>query len=237
VARVTHLVNHPTVLGWNIDKRYLADLADAGVPTVPTTWVEPPASIESAESSEPIETLGQRIGPLLSAAFHESDVVIKPAVSGGAYQTARYRPDGADAARDHIRRLLHAGRTVMVQPYQAAVDAQGEVGVVYLGSQFSHAVAKGAMLKPGAGTQENLWEHEDISAVVPTELQLATARSALAAAEHLVGATTYARVDLVTRADGVPAVLELELLDSALFFETQPAAATRFAAVLRQLIP
>ena len=38
-------------------------------------------------------------------------------------------------------------------------------------------------------------------------------------------------------ADGTPAVLELELLDPALFFETDPAAAARFAQVLRALIP
>ena len=67
--------------------------------------------------------------------------------------------------------------------------------------------------------------------------QLETAHLALAAAEQLVGPTTYARVDLVSLHDGTPAVLELELLDPALFFETHPAAATRFARVLRDLIP
>jgi hypothetical protein len=41
----------------------------------------------------------------------------------------------------------------------------------------------------------------------------------------------------VPQADGTPAVLELELLDPALFFETRPAAATAFARVLRRLIP
>ena len=39
VAEVTTLVNAPAVLRWNLDKRYLAALADAGVPTVPTTWL------------------------------------------------------------------------------------------------------------------------------------------------------------------------------------------------------
>ncbi|MGA2303303.1 MAG: hypothetical protein ABSH29_03795 [Acidimicrobiales bacterium] len=37
--------------------------------------------------------------------------------------------------------------------------------------------------------------------------------------------------------DGTPAVLELELLDPAFFFETHPAAAARFARVLRDMIP
>ncbi len=34
-ARVRNLLNAPEVVAWNTDKRYLADLADAGVPTVP----------------------------------------------------------------------------------------------------------------------------------------------------------------------------------------------------------
>jgi O-ureido-D-serine cyclo-ligase len=144
---------------------------------------------------------------------------------------------GTWTARAHVLRLLDAGRTVMVQPYQSAVDTQGEVGLVLFGGEFSHAMAKGPLLRPGAGIRGNLWEHEKIDAIVPTDLQRATAHAALAAAEHLLRPTTYARVDLVSSADGSPAVLELELLDPALFFENQPSAATRFAQVLRERMP
>jgi hypothetical protein len=35
------MVNSPATLRWNLDKRYLRELAAAGVPVVPTTWVEP----------------------------------------------------------------------------------------------------------------------------------------------------------------------------------------------------
>jgi hypothetical protein len=124
----------------------------------------------------------------------------------------------------------------MVQPYQAAVDTQGEAGLIFLGGTFSHAIAKSPLLRPGAGPQSHLWQDEEIGALEPTEDQCATARAALAAAEHVVGPTTYARVDLVPLADGTPAVLELELLDPALFFETRPEAATTYARVLRRLI-
>ena len=237
VAGVTRIVNEPHVLRWNVDKRYLAALGATGVSTVPTTWIEPTA-----------DPAGAFVPPDFPAGeFPGGELVVKPAISGGAFETARYQPGQAGAARDHILRLIRAGRTVMVQPYQAAVDKEGEVGLVFLEGQFSHAVAKGPLLRPGAEIQANVWEHEEIGAVVPTEEQLTTARGALRAAERLLGATatatstststTYARVDLVTRDDGTTAVLELELLDPALFFETQPAAATRFAQVLRRLMP
>jgi O-ureido-D-serine cyclo-ligase len=55
----------------------------------------------------------------------------------------------------------------------------------------------------------------------------------VAAAEALLGPTTYARVDIVERTDGEPALLELELLDPVLFFVHHPAGSSRFANVLR----
>ena len=30
--------NPPAIVRWNLDKRYLRELADAGVPTIPTDW-------------------------------------------------------------------------------------------------------------------------------------------------------------------------------------------------------
>ena len=212
VAAVTGLVNSPDTLRWNLDKRYLDVLAAAGVPTVPTAWLE---------SRSPVPDLpgGQ--------------YVVKPTVSGGSFQTARYGPGDDERARAHIERLLGEGRTVMVQPFQPSVDAEGETGVVFLGGRYSHAINKGPMLRPGEDAVDGLWHHEVLRATTPTPAHLEAARQALDTAESLLGPTTYARVDLVTRSDGTPAVLELELLDPALFFELHPEGAPRFARVLR----
>jgi len=233
VAATTPLANTPDVLRWNLDKRYLAALADAGVATVPTTWLSPaldPGATDSAIAN-PVPT------PI---PFPPGEFVVKPSVSGGGFETARYRSADKQAARDarlHVRRLLHGGRTAMIQPYQAAVDNQGEAGLIFLGGRHSHAIGKGPMLVAGAGPQPHLYRHEQIGALAASAAQLEAAHRALAAAEQLVGPTAYARVDLVSLDDGTPAVLELELLDPALFFETNPAAATRFAQVLRAMIP
>ena len=79
--------NSPATLRWNIDKRYLADLERAGVPIVPTLWVEPRA----------------RTSTVASLALPAGEVVVKPSVSGGGYRTARYEPHEHDAARAHVR--------------------------------------------------------------------------------------------------------------------------------------
>src|SRR5580765_6673197 len=41
VAAVSELVNPPGIIRWNLDKRYLVELADAGVPITPTAFVPP----------------------------------------------------------------------------------------------------------------------------------------------------------------------------------------------------
>jgi hypothetical protein len=236
VADVTVLANAPDVLRWNLDKRYLAALADAGVPTVPTTWMSPgPDPLSETEMEMETETEIATAIPRPPGEF-----VVKPTVSGGGFETARYRSGDRDAEREarlHVRRLLSAGRTAMIQHYQAAVDTHGEVGLIFLGGRYSHAIGKGPLLVAGAGPQSHLYQQEQIGALTASASQLEAAHLALAAAEQLAGPTTYARVDLVSLNDGTPAVLELELLDPALYFETHPAAATRFARVLRAMIP
>jgi glutathione synthase/RimK-type ligase-like ATP-grasp enzyme len=222
-APLAPVVNTPATLRWNLDKHYLVDLAAAGVATVPTLWLRA------------AEAMGGLTDGVL-ASIPPGDVVVKPTVSGGGFQTARYRAGEHREAQKHIGHLLDGGRDVMVQPYQDAVDAQGEGGLVFLAGQFSHAVRKGPLLQRDVGPRSGLWEFEEIGALEPTPAQLTTARAALAAAEARLGPTTYARVDLVPLDDGSPAVLELELLDPALFFEVHPPAATRFAHVLARLI-
>jgi O-ureido-D-serine cyclo-ligase len=44
----------------------------------------------------------------------------------------------------------------------------------------------------------------------------------------------YARVDLIRDADGKPCVLELELAEPSLFFDTHPDAAARLSTALLQ---
>jgi glutathione synthase/RimK-type ligase-like ATP-grasp enzyme len=219
-GRVVPVVNPPATLRWNMDKGYLADLAAAGVPTVPTQW------LRAAEAT----------GAPVDLAFPPGDLVVKPAISGGGFQTARYRTGERPEARQHVRALLDGGRDVMVQPYQTAVDAEGEGGLIFLGGAFSHAIRKGPLLRHDIGPRSGLIEFEQIGPLEPTPAQLETARAALAAAEQRLGPTTYARVDLIPRPDGTPAVLELELLDPALFFEVHPPGAGRFAEVLARLI-
>jgi O-ureido-D-serine cyclo-ligase len=212
VAAATRLVNPAPVVAWNADKRYLDDLAADGVPVVTTTFVAP------GDSWRP----------------PEGEFVVKPTVSAGGFETARYRPIDAAAAERHLRRLLDGGHTAMVQPYLASVDREGEVALVYLGGRFSHAINKAALLQAGAGVDDELWTHERIAAMdpSPSHHRVAEATLAAAAARTGCGPTAYARVDLLADPRGQPVVSEVELIEPGLFLRYAPGAPERFAEVL-----
>jgi hypothetical protein len=213
-------VNAPATLRWNLDKRYLRVLEATGVATVPTMWVEPDSDAEAVATAAVERTLSL------------GEVVVKPSISGGGFQTARYEGHDRDRALAHVRSLVELGRTAMVQPYEPTVDTEGEVGLIFLGGEFSHAMHKDPMIRRGVGPTASLIDNQMVSPASASAAHLALGRQAVAAADHLLGPTTYARVDTVQRADGRPMVLELELLDPVLFFTTDPASAARFARVL-----
>jgi hypothetical protein len=209
-ARVPRLANPASAVAWNTDKRYLAELAAAGVPVVPTSWLAP----------------GDE--PALPAA---GEWVVKPAVSAGSMDTGRY--DLADAehhrlAAAHVARLQADGRLVMVQPYLSAVDSAGETALVFIGGEYSHAIRKGPMLDGPDRGAAGLYREERIDPREPDVAERAVADRVLAAAPP--GADLlYARVDLIPGPDGAPTLVELELTEPSLFLATAPGAADRLA--------
>jgi hypothetical protein len=153
--------------------------------------------------------------------------MVKPVVSAGARDTARYAA-GEDSC-GHVARLLGEGRAVMVQPYQAAVDVEGETSLLFVDGALSHAARKAPVLVPGAGHPDDV----EITPRTPTAAQREVAVAALAAVP-LPGPLLYARVDLLPGPDG-PLLVELELTEPSMFLFTDPGAAGRFAdAVVRR---
>jgi len=119
VESVTTLRNPASVIRWNTDKRYLADLATDGVAVTPTEFLLP-ADVDGAAAA------AVRIR---SAIAPDSQFVVKPTVSAGSKDTVRYAApvddrSSLDSAATQAAALLAAGRAVMVQPYLSAVDAE-----------------------------------------------------------------------------------------------------------------
>jgi hypothetical protein len=248
-AKVPRLANPADVVTWNTDKRYLRELAVAGVPVVPTTWVEP------GEVWEPPP---------------RGEFVVKPAVGAGSLDSGRYDLDRAEhreLAAAHVARLQAAGRLVMVQPYLAAVDTYGETALLFFpagggsgagdgrsgerggdtgrrqppadhgergqpGLAFSHAIRKGAMLTGPDENVEGLYKQETIRPRAPLDAELEIARMALAAVPGGADRLLYARIDLIPGPDDLPVLVELELTEPSLFLGTAGGAPGRFAEAI-----
>ncbi|MDE0572036.1 hypothetical protein ON058_01240 [Demequina sp. B12] len=211
VSAVTRLVNPLSVLTWNTDKRYLADLEARGLPVVPTVFVAPGESVPAD-------------------ALHGS-VVVKPSVGAGSAGAALFHDDAAGALA-HAQALHAADKTVMIQPYLEQVDTVGETAMAYLGGQFSHAARKAAILSKELSNSTGLYADEEISAYSPSVAERELADRAVAT---LTG-VAYARVDLLPTDDG-PVILELELAEPSLFLHVSEGAPERAAAAFRALLP
>jgi glutathione synthase/RimK-type ligase-like ATP-grasp enzyme len=198
------MVNPPGLLRWNSDKAYLAELADRGVSTVPTLAVE-------ACCDADLEEARRRFGC--------DWLVIKPPVSASASGTHRLGPTD-DLPADSMRRPM------IVQPLVEEISRTGEFSLMLFDGEFSHAVVK----RPKSGdfrVQEHLGGVTLPSAAPPGSVELA--RAALAAAP---AKATYARVDIVPDDEGTLRIMELELIEPALFLEHAPDKGAAFTRAI-----
>jgi glutathione synthase/RimK-type ligase-like ATP-grasp enzyme len=207
------LHNSAALVRWNSDKRYLGDLAAAGIPVVETTFIDPGA--------EP---------PALSG-----EVVVKPTVSAGGRDSGRFGPAAHDLARDLIGRIHADERTAMVQPFEPSVDTAGETAVLCIDGEPAHVLRKLAVLRPdevapvrddGIGAAEVMYEPGLVTPSEASADELALAREVVAEVSRRFGyLPLYARVDMIRDRAGAPVLLELEAVEPNFYLNQVPATA------------
>ncbi len=225
-AAQTRLLNPPDVVRWNIDKHYLGDLDARGVAIVPSQFLEPH------------DDVGSGIDAFLDEHADAVEFVVKPAVGAGSRDAQRHARAARGDAIAHARRLHDEQRSVLLQPYLDRVDDVGETALIFFDGQFSHAIRKGALLKPRSDSTTALFAPEQIAPRTPDATELDLARRALAVISAQFGEQSgekpllYARVDLIRDGGGAPRLLELELTEPSLFFAQCAGSAERFARAL-----
>jgi hypothetical protein len=218
-ASRTTVLNPPPVVRWNTDKHYLAELAAAGVPVVPCTFIEP------GESAE-------RVLSAFLARHDCPEFVVKPSVGAGSRDTERHLRTRLEPAVAQTQRLLAAERSVLLQPYLDSVDRDGETALMYFAGKFSHAIRKGPLLPRGmpGSPAIGLFAPEKITPRTPGADELRVADRVLAALPF--DTPLYARIDLIRDGGGGPTLLELELTEPSLFFAYAAGSAERFTAAV-----
>lgn len=201
------MINPPALLRWNGDKAYLSELAERGVSTVPTLAVE-------ACCDADVEEARRR--------FDSEWLVIKPPVSASASGTHRIGPND-DLPGDNVRQPM------IIQPLIEEIARTGEFSLMLFDGEYSHAVVK----RPKSGdfrVQPHLGGVTLPSKAPPGGLELA--RQALAAAP---ATATYARVDIVPDDEGTLRIMELELIEPALFLDHAPDGGAAFTKAVLSL--
>jgi len=192
----------------NLDKRYLLDLPVRGVLVVPTVFLERgrPADVDG---------LAEERG--------WTDIVIKPAVGAGSFETHLVSAHAPDAAA--LCRRLVADRDMLVQRYLPSVANYGERALVWIDGEFTHAVRKSPRF---AADEERVSESLSITAA-----ERAVGTAAIAPVQDRL---LYARVDVAPGPTDEPLVMELELVEPSLFLLQSPPALERFVSAIRRRV-
>jgi len=208
------LCNGYKTVRWNLEKTYLTQLAARGARIPGTVWLDRGSDLS-------IERLFEENG--------WTEAVVKPTISMSAYQTWILTPDMIRSAASRIRELLKTSG-VMIQKFIPEVRSQGEWSFVFFDRRLSHAVLK----RPRPGdfrVQRSAGGYIDDEATVPRSL----VRQAETVLELVDTPLLYARVDGID-VEGELLLMELELIDPALFLGQAPMASLRLGDSIVDMI-
>ena len=204
-----NVINDIETLRWNLNKSYLFELLQAGLPVIPTQLVA---------------LSDQRTLHEIFKAMHSKEIVIKPVQSAGAWRTLRVNSNNlvdAELSFNTWRRE----QDFLVQAFMPEVVIDGEWSLIYFDGQLSHALVKRAkegdfrVQSDHGGTASRADAPEDMCA------------QALKILKFLPRMPCYARVDGVVRG-GAFLLMELELVEPQLFLDIEDQAAPRFAQAI-----
>jgi glutathione synthase/RimK-type ligase-like ATP-grasp enzyme len=207
------MINPNPMLRWNSDKRYLLELLSLGIAIIPT---------QIAHAGE----LRDVLAPMRGRA-----VVVKPTVSGSAWNTVRGVAGTEEFERTMAKLPQHL--EYLVQPFVPEVAQEGEWSLLFFGGEYSHAVCK----RPKDDDYRVQREFGgSVNLTTPPPEALAEARHALSAVAAMseqrdFGKISYARIDGV-RSGGQFLIMEIELIEPFLFLGDVPEASRSFAAVI-----
>lgn len=222
VEEHTTLWNSSKVIEWNSTKQYLIKLQEANVPVPPTIFAKHRTNI--------------KLDDLLQNTDWD-EIIIKPAVSVGAWGAGRYKRDDPDAELQ-FKNILHNGYThvnvrtgkhwnlssgdAIIQKFIPEIMTQGEASLIYFGGEFSHAVKK----MPAEG---EFRVHDTYGGQVLLHEASETERNVAERGLEALGLETqYARIDTVLSDKG-PLIIEMELIEPRLFFEYYQETAESYA--------
>ncbi|MEP7324222.1 MAG: hypothetical protein ABI761_19990 [Saprospiraceae bacterium] len=209
-----NVFNPIQVIQWNKNKTYLLRFRDLGVDMPEFYYCE-------QGSSFMIEEILKK--------HHWKKAVIKPSVSGGAYKTWVTDLEAAPVHQQEFNALV-SEQGVIIQKFSNEIITSGELSLIYFNKKFSHAVRK--RVKDGEFRVQAQYGGKHIPYSPDKDLFIQVDRILALIPEPLL----YARIDGYLDESGKFYLMELELLEPVLFFDSDPESCHRFYLALKEMM-
>ena len=214
VKNKTMFINSINQVRWNLNKKYLRDVQKQGIKIVKTLFIE---------QREPRSLLE------LFLDLDCKDAVLKPVTAGTARHTYLINHKNVNEYEQIFQSLIK-NEGMMLQPYQYSVTTKGELSLIVIGAEFSHAILKKA--------KEGDFRVQDdfggtVHAYEPGHLEIEFAEKVVKACKPI---PAYARVDVMWDNSGDFVLSELELIEPELWFRENRLAADKLARVIKKRI-
>ena len=208
----TLLLNSLDIVRWNINKNYLFELEKKGIELIPTMKISSPGIDDFMKAFD---------------RWNKEELIIKPLIGANADDTFLISKEQHGRLKEMTHRFKH--RECLLQPFEENIVQEGEFSVMYFDGIRVHTILKTA----GKGDYRVQEEHG--GGVLPvTEPEADLVLTADRVMEALSFVPLYARVDLVRTAANTFALMELELIEPALYFRFDRNAPFLFATCADQ---
>ena len=199
---------------WNIDKIYLEELDNKGI-RIPSTYF--------------IQQGDKRSLKEICSLHKWKEFILKPNISGAARHTYKLNQKNIAEHEELFQKLIQH-EDFLLQEYLESITDRGEVSLMVIGGEFTHAIHKKAK-KGDFRVQDDFGGTlHDYS---PNEEEIDFAERAIGSLEEV---PAYARVDLVWNNQSQLCISELEMIEPELWFRKNPSAADILASFVSEKI-
>ena len=201
------LLNPLPLIEWNVNKTYLEDLKEDGIPIIPSLFFD---DFDIDEVRNSFNT------------FDSEKVIIKPTVGANADKIMIInKSDNMDTLKK--TKDIYKYRSFILQPFINSIKKDGEVSLIFFNKDFSHALSK----VPKKGDFRVQEEHGGTLKLLKNldEQKINLCKKILSLLPYDF---FYSRIDLVVD-EGNPLLMEIEVIEPSLYFNLEPKSANLFA--------
>ena len=208
------LINSYEQIKWNLDKHYLQDLKNWGLPVPKSVFINKMSGTKLKDIATNMEW---------------NHIVVKPTISGAAKNTFQLKDQEIENFQTKWIHLTNK-EDFIVQEFQKNIIKSGEVAVMLFGGKYSHAVLKKAK-KGDFRVQDDFGG--TVETITPSKEIIDLAEKAI---KKLKPTPLYCRVDVIINNQNKAVIIELELIEPELWFRFKITAADKLAMYIKEFI-